>query len=125
MSSDSADAPVAGNDAWKERVREENATFDREAGAGSGEVPAPTFASLVEMCSMQAMLALGMIPHPTSGKPEVQLPLARHFVDLLGVIEAKTTGNLSPEEQSLLGGTLHYLRMSYVEISKRPPEEKS
>lgn len=91
-----------------------------EAGrAASASIPPADFGTLVQMFSMQAMVSLGAIPHPASGKPEVQLPLARHFIDLLSVVESKTKGNLSREEALLLDGSLHSLRMLYLESSKK------
>lgn len=90
------------------------------SAAGSPPIPPASFTTLVEMFTTQSMMAMGLIPHPTSGKPEPQLPLARHFIDLLGILDGKTAGNLSADENSFLGGSLHFLRMSFVEISKKP-----
>lgn len=81
-------------------------------------VPPADFGTLVNMLSMQAMVALGLIPHPASNKREFQPALARHFIDLLTVIEAKTTGNLDREEAALIEETLHHLRMTFVELTK-------
>lgn len=127
MSTDSPESKAASDEAWKDQVRAENAELDRKAagGADSMRLPVADFPALVEMLTTQSLVALGMIPHPSSGKPDLQLPLARHFIDLLGMLEAKTSGNLTTDETSLIGGTLHYLRMSYIEISKRPAEPKN
>lgn len=133
MSSESPEVPPGSDEAWKEQMRAENAELDRQAAAGEGaaepggpqQIPPADFSGLVEMFTTQALVALGMIPHPASGKAEHQLPLARHFIDLLGIIETKTAGNLSADETSLLGGTLHYLRMSYIEISRKTPDPKN
>lgn len=127
--SDPSDKPApqapASDEAWKEQVRQENAALDRAQGGSEQPALPANFNSLVEMFSMQAMVALGLIPHPASNKPDRQLPLARHFIDLLGVIEQKSAGNLSGQEQALLGSTLHYLRMSYIDISRSAaPSEK-
>jgi hypothetical protein len=51
-----------------------------------------------------------------NGKPVVRLGLARHFVDMLAVLEEKTKGNLSPEEEQMLSGTIHHLRMAFVSV---------
>jgi hypothetical protein len=135
MSTDSPEFKAASDEAWKDHVRAENAEIDRKsatapdappvAGAEPLQLPAADFPALVEMLTTQSLVALGMIPHPASGKADPQLPLARHFIDLLGMLETKTAGNLGADETSLLGGTLHYLRMSYIEISKRPPITKN
>lgn len=130
MSTDSPESRPAGDEAWKEQVRAEAAELDRAASGGGStaeetRIPPADFPILIEMFTTQALVALGMIPHPASGKADPQLPLARHFIDLLGVVEAKTAGNLTDQETSLLGGTLHYLRMSYIEVSKRPESAKN
>lgn len=84
----------------------------------SSQLPPANMTTLVSMLSTQAMVALGMIPDPSTGQPEPQPALARHFIDLLGVIEDKTRGNLSPEEHRLLDASLHELRMLFVQISR-------
>ena len=91
----------------------------------TSRVPPADFSTLVTMFSTQAMVAMGAIPHPSSGKAEVQLELARHFIDLLGVVEEKTKGNLSADETNLISSSLHYLRMSFIEQSKKPAAAES
>jgi len=93
---------------------------DAESAPRTPPLPPVAFSTLVAMFSTQAMVALGVIPHPVSGKPESQPELARHFIDLLGVVDAKTQGNLDPSERALLDNTLHELRMAFVELSKTP-----
>ena len=101
------------------------ASESAESSARKAESPSETpplppvgFSTLVAMFSTQAMVALGVIPNPVSGKPEQQLELAKHFIDLLGVVESKTRGNLDSSEQAMLDNTLHELRMAYIELSK-------
>jgi hypothetical protein len=132
MSTESPEFKAASDEAWKEHVRAENAEHDRKAAGAAGgaddattRIPPADFSSLVEMLTTQALVALGMMAHPASKKPEVQLSLARHFIDLLGIVEAKTTGHCTPDESSLLGGSLHYLRMSYIEVSKQANQPKN
>lgn len=74
--------------------------------------------TLISMLSTQAMVALGMLPDPSTGQPDAQPALARHFIDLLGVIEDKTRSNLSADEQRLLDASLHELRMIFVQVSR-------
>jgi len=98
--------------------REESA--GREAGQrqATPEFPEPSLVGLIGMLSTQAMVALGVIPNPATKKAEKQLPLARYFIDLISVLEQKTTGNLDREEAAALEETLHTLRMAYVQLSK-------
>lgn len=79
-------------------------------------IPPADFGTLVTMLSTQAMVGLGYIPHPATGKPTPNLELARHFIDLLGVIDKKTMGNLEVEEHKFLDSTLHDLRMAFVQM---------
>lgn len=96
------------------------------AGDSSGEsasaeemrLPPADFSVLVNMFATQAMVALGVIPHPSSGKSEPQLPLARHFIEMLGVLEQKCQGNLEHQERELLQSALHHLRLAFVEKTK-------
>lgn len=78
----------------------------------------PDINMIVGMLSTQAMVALGVIPNPVTGQAEPHIELARHFIDMLDVLEDKTKGNLEPNEASLLRSTLHQLRMVYVEKTK-------
>jgi hypothetical protein len=66
------------------------------------------------MLATQAMAALGLLHDPSQGEQPIEPQIAKHFIDLLGMLETKTKGNLSAEETSLLSQTLHELRMLYV-----------
>jgi hypothetical protein len=88
------------------------------ADLDAAHLPPAEFSMLVQMFSTQAMVALGLLPEPDSGKAQRRPNLARHFIDLLGVLEGKTRGNLSSDEEKLLGATLHYLRMAFVEATR-------
>lgn len=91
--------------------------------SGSQPLPPPDFNTLVGMFSTQAMVALGVIPNPATGQSESQVDLARHFIDMLSVLENKTQGNLDSNEASMLSSTLHQLRMVYVEKTKQANAE--
>jgi hypothetical protein len=120
------------DEGWKERVKAEDAKLDAERSSraatpadgraendlDAAHLPTPDFAMLVQMFSTQAMVALGLLPDPESGKSHPRPNLARHFIDLLGVLEDKTRGNVTVEEQKLLTSSLHYLRMAFVEASR-------
>ena len=68
-----------------------------------------------------AAMALGMIDHPAMAGRDPDPVLAKHYIDLLGTLQQKTGGNLSPQEEQLLMGLLTELRMQYVAISKARP----
>jgi hypothetical protein len=66
----------------------------------------------------QALVALGKIPHPVTGETKVELPWARYFIDILGMLDEKTRGNLDKETAGLLESRLTMLRMTYVDMQK-------
>src|SRR6516225_4714650 len=78
------------------------------------------FIEFVIMHAQNAALFLGQIPNPKSGEPEVNLDLARMFIDQLAMIQEKTRGNLTSEETKVLSNALSNLQMAYVEISREP-----
>ncbi len=80
------------------------------------QLPQPNFESAVSMFSTQAMVALGLIPNPVTKQPDLQLHLAKHFIDLIGVLEEKTKGNLNQDEATVLQDSLHHLRMAYTHL---------
>jgi hypothetical protein len=64
------------------------------------------------------LMYLGEIEHPETQKPERDLPLAKQTIDILGMLQEKTRGNLSEEEARLLENLLYDLRMKYVAAKK-------
>jgi hypothetical protein len=83
----------------------------------SGELT-QRFIEFVMMQAQNAALFLGQIPNPQTGKGEVNLELARMFIDQLAMIQEKTRGNLSNEEAAVLRNTLSNLQMAFVEVSQ-------
>jgi len=75
--------------------------------------------------AQNAMLFLGQIPHPQSGQPEVNLDVAKMFIDQLAMIREKTRGNLSSDEAGILGNTISNLQMAFVEMSQKQAGGKS
>lgn len=83
------------------------------------EIPPPSFPVLVSMFSTQAAVALGMIPHPVTKQQSVELPIAKHFIGMLTVLEEKTRGNLTGEETTFLDRSLHQLRVTFLEVERK------
>jgi hypothetical protein len=83
----------------------------------SGEL-SQRFIEFVVMHAQNAALFLGQIPNPKSGEPEVNLDLARMFIDQLAMIQEKTRGNLTSEEAKVLSNALSNLQMAYVEVAR-------
>jgi hypothetical protein len=83
------------------------------------------FIEFVMMQAQNAALFLGQIPNPQTGKGEVNLELAKMFIDQLGMIQEKTRGNLTNEETAVLRNTLSNLQMAFVEVSKETRDGKT
>jgi hypothetical protein len=82
------------------------------------ELPALDFVTFVVSMSHSALLHLGDAPDPATGMREKNLPLARQTIDLLAVLQEKTRGNLSGDEERVLSQAIYDLRMRFVEVAK-------
>jgi hypothetical protein len=93
----------------------------RPAGGAArreGQMPPASFDTLISTMATQALLFMGAIPDPRTGQRiRPILDLARHHVDMLGVIEDKSKGNLTDDEQQMLSATLYELRQRYIQLS--------
>ena len=134
---DEPDSPQADED-WKAQVEAEKAAADEETPGETEPAPDPltetatgneegaseqppeadppqlppaTFDILIVTLATQAMALLGQ-----GGNPQTDLPLARHHIDLLSMLEEKTEGNRTEEETNLLVNLLHELRMQCVKV---------
>jgi len=81
-------------------------------------LPAVDFTTFVLSLSHSARVHLGDAPDPATGKSDVDLPMARHTIDLLGMLQEKTHGNLTGAEEQMLTQALHDLRIRFVEVSQ-------
>ncbi|HEX8129191.1 MAG TPA: DUF1844 domain-containing protein [Pyrinomonadaceae bacterium] len=86
------------------------------AAAAAAEDPT-AFANLVMFIASPAAAAMGMTEHPGLAPGELDLPLAKHCIDLLGTIQQKTRGNLGTQEGQILEGLLAELRMQYISLT--------
>jgi len=100
----SADKPEAAED-----------DFD-EADIPDAHDPAG-FVNFAMSIASNAASALGMMEHPVTHKREVDLELGKHWIDVLGMLQKKTAGNLSTGEAKILEGWLSDLRMQFVSLS--------
>lgn len=82
------------------------------------EMPPADFQGLLGTMVTQALMYMGGFPDPKTGRAIVAPDYARYYIDLIGVLEAKTKGNLTPDESKELAQVLHELRMRYVEVGK-------
>jgi hypothetical protein len=77
-----------------------------------------SFGTFLMSLSTQALMYLGEIPNPATGKTETDLAAARELVDIVGMLKDKTRGNLDPGESQLIEQILYDLRMHYVEKAR-------
>ncbi len=121
---DSKEPKIIIDDDWKQQARaekehlaEEEKEQQEKQPLGAEELPPVGFVTLVSSYVTQAMLALGLLEHPALGKRAVDLDLAKFNIDMLGVLEEKTKGNLTAEEKKMLDEALHQIRMAYVQLA--------
>ncbi|MDR3405461.1 MAG: DUF1844 domain-containing protein [Chthoniobacter sp.] len=77
------------------------------------------FIEFVMMQAQNAALCLGQITDPRLGQPQVNIPLAKMFIDQLAVIRAKTVGNLSADEQKVIDSALDQMEQAFVHVASR------
>jgi hypothetical protein len=82
-----------------------------------GPLPEGNFAALISMLATQALFALGLLQIKGQEERKPDLELAKYNIDMLQVLEEKTRGNLSKEEEIVLANTLNELRMGYVKVA--------
>jgi hypothetical protein len=86
-------------------------------GRQTREMPAPSFSTLVQSLMTQALYYLGELGG--AGGEMLNLDMAKHQIDTLGVLESKTKGNLEPQEQKLLDTALYETRMRFVSVASQ------
>lgn len=111
------DPKVVVDDDWKAEAQREKERLAKEADKqGPDSLPEASFVGVLNLLAMQAMVSLGGM----AGPGEQQIPpspeLAKHYIDLIAVLEDKTRGNLNDAEKRALDTTLYNLRMAYVEV---------
>jgi hypothetical protein len=83
------------------------------------------FLQIVMMFQGMAMQGMGKVMDPATQQVERNLDQAKYAIDTLGMLEAKTAGNLSDQEKQMLDHILFELRMNFVDETKKGPEEEA
>ncbi len=83
-----------------------------------------SFANFMMSIASNAASSLGMMEHPVTHKRDVDLELGKHWIDVLGMLQDKTRGNLSPQEAQILEGLLADLRMQYVSLANATTQKE-
>ncbi len=92
-------------------------------GAGDSEMAdkklEASFAQFIGGFAVQTLVHLGRMSNPMTGETSVDAPNAKYSIDLLGILQEKTKGNLTQEEDEYLANLLRDLRMEYVAVMNR------
>ena len=112
---------------WKQQAQKEKEILaaqeeaekkdERQQEPSHGPLPEGNFAALVSMLTTQALFALGLLKIKGQEERKPDLEMAKYNIDMLQVLEEKTRGNLTEEEEAVLVNTLSELRMGYVKIA--------
>lgn len=82
-----------------------------------GPYPEINFINFLFSLSTSVLIQLGDIQDPITKQPSKNLPLAKQTIDLIGMLQEKTKGNLTPDEEKFLEHILYDLRMRYVKLT--------
>ncbi len=127
-SGDPADSTAASETTDPENPASETVTSETGTGgeptsdapAAPPPPPPASLTLLVTSLATQAMASMGQLPGEDGQTLPTNLDYARHFIDLIGVVEEKTQGNLDDAEQRFVQETLHQMRMMFVSASQKP-----
>jgi len=120
------------DDDWKEEARKEKEVLieqekqdgekkaEAQSSGRSAPLPAADLSGLINMLATQSFFALGVVKTKEDEEPRKDLEMAKFNIDMLGIVEEKTQGNLTDQEASMLSDTLQQLRMVYVQVSGSP-----
>jgi hypothetical protein len=115
-----AEREVAASPAQEAPPAEEEFTEEDLADARD---PA-SFVSFLMSIASNAASALGMMEHPVTHQRDVDVEVGKHWIDILGMLQKKTDGNLTPQEKRMLEGLLADLRMQYVSLINSPQQAR-
>lgn len=91
---------------------------------GQCVMPEVTFMAFVMSLNTSALFHLGEIADPATGQKLIDLPLARHAIDTLALLEKKTVGNLESDEEEMLKNVLYDVKMRFVAVAKEQKEKQ-
>lgn len=129
---DQEEPKIIVDDDWKSQVEQEKEQLKSKEPAEAApdaekdfpqEMPPASFPMLISTLATQAMASMGMLPDPRTGEASSHKPMAKHFIDTLGMLQEKTAGNVTDEESTMLRDTLHQLRMAFMAVPDTLPQE--
>ena len=101
-------------------AKEEAGVKEKVEEKRTEETPFPeiNFSTFIFSLNTSALLHLGEIPDPATGKQQQDLTMAKQTIDLIAMLQEKTKGNLAPDEENLVKHILYDLRLLYVQKAK-------
>ena len=96
----------------------QQAGTNTKKGGTSDVLPAPTFTTFVMSLASSALVQLGEVPEPETGKVQQNLVVAKHTIDIISMLQEKIDKGLDADERRLLDGLLYELRLQYVMKNK-------
>ncbi len=131
MTDDQGEKKIIIDEDWKSQVeaereeaekkRQEEASPEKQT-PDAGQMPPASFEMLITTMATEAMISLEQIPHPVTGKPMQNLDHAKYFIDTLEVLQEKTKGNLTSDEEKAISDLMHQLKLAFVAIQSQPPQ---
>jgi hypothetical protein len=125
MSDEAGQGKIHIDDDWKaeaEQNKERLAAAEEGAGeAGMGDIPPASLPGLINILAMPAAMYIGGAQTPDGQMIPADIGAAKFHIDMLGVLEEKTKGNLTDEERQMLSAVLYELRMRFAAAVNAPP----
>jgi len=107
------------DEGWKDKVRSEKGDSTEPKGdKAAPQMPKPTFPFFIQTLVLDGLISLGEAPNPITGTTEKDLGKARFTIELIELIEEKTRGNLTTDEERMIRNILTDLRMRYVNAAR-------
>lgn len=106
-------------------MNNEPLSSDSAAASGTADRMSALFSAMVLQQTQTALMLLGQVPHPQTGQTLIDLEAAQVLIDQLEMLEVKTRGNLSREEEALLKRSLMTARMAFVQAVEQPASGQS
>ncbi|HHT9124521.1 MAG TPA: DUF1844 domain-containing protein [Candidatus Brocadiia bacterium] len=111
---------------WKKQIQQEKEKIDEELKASSSDspstgkkqIPQANFTLFISGLATQSYILLGLIENPLTKQKEKDINQAKYLIDILNILEEKTKGNLTKDEQNYFKSLMYDLRMAFVECSK-------
>lgn len=108
---------------WKDQAEREKNELANDAAAEPerGEMPPADFITHCASLATQAMIFMGAIANPMTGKADVDHQQARYVIDVLSMLKEKTAGNLKDDEQNTLDSLIGELKLIWVQATSASP----